>query len=333
MIDRSYGDYRVILQSPDGGSIFAASVRNAKNIDDTGSCKNPRIGAIERHAAGIAPGTDAGFTQVIPACPHEVTHQIGVFLYHLPVFPDVLREGLGAEYHTVRMGFFLQWIPTGTIVVTCNIQAVKERCGQRIDLGRVAALIHAGADKGSDDVEHEACVLAFLLFLSFSAAGLLFTVLIDSLSFGCTSNDHQIGAAGNRAGRIKLVTKIHHRPSGIDALLFTGLSYFVANGIENYRWMIEVSFHHGGSILFPPLVKIHTVVVGIFAVVPHIEGLIHDVHTKFVAGFQHGRRSRIVGRPNRIEAVFLQNPDAAFFALSMGNCTENTIVMMNTATS
>ena len=231
------------------------------------------------------------------------------------------------------MGFFLQWIPTGTIVVTCNIQAVKERCGQRIDLGRVAALIHAGTDKGSDDVEHEACVLAFLLFLSFSAAGLLFTVLIDSLSFGCTSDDHQIGAAGNRPGWIKLVAKIHHRTSGINAFLLTGFRDFVADGIEDYRGVIEISLYHGSGILFPPLIKINAVVVGIFAVIPHIESLVHDVHAKFVTGFKHRCGSGIVRGSDGIEAIFLQNPYAPLFALGISGRPENPIVMMDTAAS
>lgn len=41
----------------------------------------------------------------------------GIFLYHFPVLPDVLREGFTAEHNPSRMGFSLHRIPTGSIVV------------------------------------------------------------------------------------------------------------------------------------------------------------------------------------------------------------------------
>ena len=96
MIHRLYRDDGIAFHSPDRGGVLAAAVGDAENVNDTRARQHPGIRPVEGHAAGVAPGPDPGLAQIVPTRPHEVAHEVGVLLHHLPVLPDVLREGLAA---------------------------------------------------------------------------------------------------------------------------------------------------------------------------------------------------------------------------------------------
>ena len=99
------------------------------------------------------------------------------------------------------MGLFLQGIASGGVVVACDVQRVQEGRGHRVDLLGVGALIHAAADERRHDVEGETGVAA--LFLGLVAAG-LFAVLVEGVALGGAAHDHQVRAAGDRAGGVQL---------------------------------------------------------------------------------------------------------------------------------
>ena len=173
--------------------------------------------------------------------------------------------------------------------------------------------------------------MSFLFFLTLSAASFLLAVLVDPLAFCGLADNHQVCTAGDGTGGVQPVAEIDHRAACVDALLFKGLSYLVANGIENDRGMVKVPLHHSGGVPFPPLLKVAAVVVGILAVVPHIEGFVHHVHAKPVAGIQQGFGGRVVGGADGVEAVLLQDTHPALLTLRIGGRAQNAVIVVDAA--
>ena len=127
------------------------------------------------------------------------------------------------------------------------------------------------------------------------------------------------------------MTEIDQRLPSIDPLLLKGLGHLITDGVENDRGMVEIPLHHSSRVALPPIVEVHAIVIGVLAVVPHVEGLVHDVHAVFVAGVQQRPGSRIVGGTNRVEAVFLQDAHPSFLALGVGRGAEDTAVVVDAA--
>ena len=69
----------------------------------------------------------------------------------------------------------------------------------------------------------------------------------------------------------------------------------------------------------------------VLMVKPHIPAFVHQIDTIAVTGFQHGAGSRIMRRTDGIKASLLQLPDTAVLALIESSCTQDSIVMMHTA--
>ena len=331
MVHRLHRNAGGFLQSPNGGSIAAGTVRSTTDIDDTGAGQNPGIGTVEGHTAGVAPAADAGLTQIIPAGPHKITQQIGILLHHFPVFIDILREGLGTEDDSLRMLLFFQWVAAGAVVIACDIQRIDDRRCQSIHLGRIAALVHAGADEGCHDIEGQTAICDFFLLGLIHRTGLLLTVLIDTLSLGCPAHDHQVQTAGNRAGSIQRMDKRDLLFAVFNTFRFCRLGNFIADGVHNNRGMVIVPVHHGGSIDGPAFLKIQAVVIPCLAIVPHIEGLVHHIHAVIVASFQHSPGSWIVGCAQCIESSFLHNANSTPFTFIVSCGTQNAVVMVDTA--
>ena len=73
-------------------------------------------------------------------------------------------------------------------------------------------------------------------------------------------------------------------PADVNPLLLIGFCHFISYGIHDNRRMIIVPFHHSASVFFPALFEITSIVIWILAVIPHIEGLIHNIHAVLIAG-------------------------------------------------
>ena len=114
--------------------------------------------------AGIAPRSDSCFTKIIPCCPHKITDQIRIFFYHFPVFPDILWKSLASKHNSLRMCFPFQRISSRAVIITCYIQTIQERTGDRIHLFGISALIHAASDERSHNIKRQAVIAFFLLF-------------------------------------------------------------------------------------------------------------------------------------------------------------------------
>ena len=109
------------------------------------------------------------------------------------------------------------------------------------------------------------------------------------------------------------------------------LCNLVADGVENDRGMVKVAFNHGSSVLLPPVVKVATVIIGVFAVIPHIKGFIHDVHAQAVTGIQQRFGSRVMGGTDSVESVFLQDAYPPLLTFGIGCRAENSVIMMDAA--
>ena len=229
------------------------------------------------------------------------------------------------------MGFAVQRIAAGAVVVARDIQAVQEGRAQRVHLFGVAGLVHAAAHEGRHDVEGEAGVLSFLFGLALSAACRLLAVLVNALAFGGLGQDHQVRSAGDGTRRVEMMAEVYLRAPRVDAFLFKGLRDLVTDGVENDAGVVEVPLHHGGGIFLPVFRPVAAVVIGILAVVPHVEALVHDVHAQRVAGLQHGAGCGIVCGADGVEAVFLQDPHAPPFALVIGRRAEDAVIVMDAA--
>ena len=106
MVDGLYGNLRRIELPPGALGQEHFRIGCPKDIHGAGVRQQPGIGFVKSSSVRcIGPGADAALAQVIPGCPHEIAHQVWQFLHHLPVFPDILREGLTAHHDAVRMLF------------------------------------------------------------------------------------------------------------------------------------------------------------------------------------------------------------------------------------
>ena len=199
------------------------------------------------------------------------------------------------------MQFAIHLITTGCVIVSCNIQRIQHRGGDRIGMLGVGRLVHAGPDKRSHDVEHQAGILHFLLlltvfrlllFLGLHAAAV---VGVDALAAAGPFDDHQVDASSDRAAAVQRMQQIHHLVCQCNTLILGGFRHLVADGVSNDAGVIVVPLGHGSQILLPVSFPVVGVIVAGFVVVPHIPRFINHVDTVSVAGVQHGGGARVMG--------------------------------------
>ena len=94
--------------------------------------------------------------------------------------------------------------------------------------------------------------------------------------------------------------------------------------------MRTVCFHHHPDVFLPGGFKMDGLIIGRLGLIPDIREFIHDVHTEFITGFEHGLGCMIMRRAHRIESGFFETADPALFISVIGTCTQKAAVMMYT---
>ena len=135
---------------------------------------------------------------------------------------------------------------------------------------------------------------------------------------------------GHRARGIK-PPDVVGRLGDLDALGVGALGDFVADAPEDHAGMVAVAQDHGVQIALPPVLEEPVVVVGVLALLPAVEGFVHDQHAQPVAGVEEGRRGRIVAGADGIEAAGLQQLDAALLGAVNGRRAQRPVVVVHAA--
>ena len=113
MIDRLYGKTHGLTRVPYRLCEKELSRRIPENIHRTGIGKQPGVWFAESFSIrGVSPGTDPGFSQIVPRRPHKVAAEPRKLFHHAPVLYNVLRERLTPHHQAVRMKLPFPLIPS-----------------------------------------------------------------------------------------------------------------------------------------------------------------------------------------------------------------------------
>ena len=136
----------------------------------------------------------------------------------------------------------------------------------------------------------------------------------------------------NRACPITLQDSLFQQSCSMyHADLFT-FYYLVANTPADDAGVVAITQHHGVDILTIAGVDEGGVVVGILLCAPAVESLVDDKHAYRVAGIEEGSGGGVVGCTDEVEACFLHQPDLADLCRIEGHGSQQTVVVMHTAT-
>ena len=97
--------------------------------------------------------------------------------------------------------------------------------------------------------------------------------------------------------------------------------------------MVVILGHHLLNGGLPVLLKVQSIVIGIFPHIPYVAQLVHHQHTIPVAGIQQRPPCRVMGGADGVEARFLQLTDAALLGIGQGSCTKNAVVVVDAGTT
>ena len=97
--------------------------------------------------------------------------------------------------------------------------------------------------------------------------------------------------------------------------LLGGLTDLVADGVHDDAGVVIILSHHGLKVLPIATLEIVRVVVPVLMLIPHVPGLVHNVHAIPVAGSEQPLRGRVMGRAQGVEARLLQKPHPAAVVL------------------
>jgi len=105
----------------------------------------------------------------------------------------------------------------------------------------------------------------------------------------------------------------------------------VANRPHDNGRVVAVAQHERFQVTLPPGIKVGVVIVGILAVSPAVEGLVHHEHTMRIARVEKGGRDGVVARTDGIVAGSLEHEDLALLCARDGHRTERPVVVVHAA--
>ena len=110
------------------------------------------------------------------------------------------------------------------------------------------------------------------------------------------------------------------------------LDDLIADAPADDAGVVAVALHHLADVVGVARVDKRGIVVGRLGRAPAVEGLADDEHADGVAGIEEGACSRIMTRPDKVEASLLHQPDLTDFGSIESHRSEHAVVVMHTGT-
>ena len=120
-----------------------------------------------------------------------------------------------------------------------------------------------------------------------------------------TSCHKAVEGVGGVTGGVQLPEGVAEPTVGLRSAFRACLGDLVAHTVQNDTGMVVILGHHLLNGGLPVLLKVQSIVVGIFPHIPYVAQFVHYQHTVPVAGIQQRPPCRVMGGADGVEARFL----------------------------
>ena len=231
-----------------------------------------------------------------------------LFMFIKGIFAGTLSGSLNAliaeasGYTTRTTGVHMDGM-----MYSCSSLGVK--VGGGIGTAAVGWLLKLGGFVGTATVQSESAIrMIFNLYITFPfVIGIIITVLLAFLDVEKANKkwDAEHKGEGDVTGGVQLPEGVAEPTVGLRSAFRACLGDLVAHTVQNDTGMVVILGHHLLNGGLPVLLKVQSIVVGIFPHVPYVAQFVHYQHTVPVAGIQQRPPCRVMGGADGVEASFL----------------------------
>ena len=248
-----------------------------------------------------------GFTDVVEACPHELSATLGV---HVLKAPFVVRARCPAGGIQV----------VGTYLVVGHSAALVLFDGEHVEPPR--------GDAGSGLAAEVWLAGIVVVELGIGVGLVIEPVDVDDLMIGLGGGPQVVVACGGEPGGVLFVAEVRQFLTQVPFVLVALFSDFVPDAPQDYAGMVAVTVDEGYHILVRPVIEKTGIAVGFLGNRPGIGKFIHHQESHPVAQVQEFRCGRVVGGTYGIAAHILEHCKSPYPCCRVPGCTQGTCIMM-----